>query len=166
MALLYIHNTAAQDVLTHGVNWFATSFTTDTRTAVIQSFTHLLTRVGNPAGNAVISLRATSGNDPTGSDLTSVTRAVNTIGTGQQNETFTLATPYIIQPFTKYAIVFRLSAGDGSNYVAWYRSTSDTFTGGNWSTSTNSGSSWTATSFDGDFRVDGYYLSGSTAYFM
>lgn len=166
MATLYVHNTAAQSVDTYGVNWFATSFTTDSRVAVVKSFTHLLTKIGAPTGNAIVSLRATSVNNPTGSDLTSVTRAVNTIGTGQQNETFTLATPYVLLPFTKYAIVFRLSAGDASNYVAWYRSTSDTFTGGNWSTSTNSGSSWTATSFDGDFRVDGYYQSGSTAYFM
>ena len=151
---LYIHNTAAQSVDCYGVNWFATSFTS-TSDARITDFVFLLTKLGAPSGNITIALKANSGGVPTGADLTSVSRTASTIGTGQQNETFTLATPYVIIPATVYHIVMSVPSGTVGNGVAWYRSTSDTFAGGNFSTSVNSGGAWSSTGYDGDFAVNG-----------
>jgi|GEM_PF-3032669 len=128
----------------YGVNWSMQSFT-----AVISETTASIKlkmlRVGSP-GTLTVSIKATDGNGlPTGGDLCSGTINANTFTTDAAGDWYeiTWGTAYALTSNTKYAIVCRATAGDGSNYVNWrYDGSSPSYTGGAYGTSTDSGSSW------------------------
>jgi hypothetical protein len=91
-----------------------------------------------------VRIRATSGNLPTGGDLTSGSRGslneVPTTGDGALLETS--VTQYLLNASTVYAVVANMN-GDGSHYLVWKCANTNPYGGGRYCWSTNSGSSWT-----------------------
>ena len=144
---LYERYTSGEDGGT-GANadiWEAQTFTIgNTGTDEEHTVTYVNLRVykeGSP-GTVTVSIRATAGGAPTGSDLCSVGQSVPY---GTNWVTFTFASPTLLSASTKYAIVTRAPDGDGSNYVSWREDrTSPTYTGGSSFESSDSGSSWSA----------------------
>jgi len=97
--------------------WIAQTFT--------PSISHSITSVklklsrNNTPGTITVSIRATSGDVPTGADLTSGTTNGDTLttdaGTGEWREI--TVTPFILVASTKYAIVMRAANDVPTNYA-------------------------------------------------
>jgi hypothetical protein len=129
----------------YGSTWVAQTFTPSVA-HTITSVKLKLFRVGSP-GTVTVSIRATSGGQPTGSNLCSGTTSGDTLTTSAPGEwrEITLGSGYGLSAGTTYAIVVRATSGDGSNYV-WWRvdGSSPTYGGGMYLLSSDSGSSWTS----------------------
>ena len=99
-------------------------------------------RQGSP-GTLTVSIRAVDGSGhPTGADLSSGTINGNTFDLyGPIEETITMSS-YELQPSTKYAIVIRALAGDGSNLVLCRYVGEGSYSGGNWEESSDAGVNW------------------------
>jgi len=127
----------------YGTTWVAQTFTPSVA-HTITSVKLKLFRVGSP-GTITVSIRATSGGQPTGSDLCSGITTGDTLTTSALGEwrEITLGSGYGLSAGTTYAIVVRATSGNSSNYV-WWRvdSSSPTYGGGMYLLSSNSGSSW------------------------
>jgi len=129
----------------YGSNWAAQTFTPSIA-HTITSVKLKLFRSGAP-GTVTVSIRATSGGQPTSSDLCSGTTSGDTLTTSAPGawREITLGSGYGLSAGTTYAIVVRATSGDSSNYVWWRVDTSPTYYGGGmWVWSTNSGSSWSS----------------------
>jgi len=102
-------------------------------------------RVGSPS-TMTVSLRATSGGEPTGADLAVGTidgDTFTTLTTGEWKE-ITFTTSYELKSGTTYALVARCAGASSSNSVRWRCDyTSPTYTRGSVVTSTNTGAAWT-----------------------
>jgi hypothetical protein len=121
-----------------------------------------LYRVGSP-GTVTVSIRATAGGLPTGSDLTSGTTAGNSLSTSYPaDNTYTeiSVTPYqIASPGQLLEVIVRATSGDASNYVNWCKASGSPYV---WSTaqySSDSGANWSATTGDMAFAI----MGGDTA---
>ncbi len=127
----------------YGANWYSQTFTTD----VIQTMVGVMIKVrrfGNPQGNITVSLKATDGSGhPTGADLASVSESAGNVTNGTLSEWRTYNFNYAASPNTKYAVVVRVPSGDSGNYIEWEFG-GDSIPNGNFESSTNSGSSWSA----------------------
>lgn len=144
-------NTSATSQDTYGVNWYAQTFDTKALLTVIKSVKIYIQKVGSPTGNCTVSIRATSAGLPTGSDLATINVATSGITSGWVE--FVLPTPLVVSANTVYALIMNVTAGNASNYITWYRSTSGVYADGSYISSANSGSSWTAnTTYD--FAID------------
>jgi len=143
---LYISGDDTHTDLQSGTSWKAQTFTP----SIAHSITSVklkLFRVGSP-GTITVSIRATDGSGhPTGDDLTSGTTDGDTLTTNNAGEWREVTlTSYTLSAGTKYAIVIRALSADASNYFACREHiNSPTYTGGNREYSTDSGSSWSAT---------------------
>lgn len=146
-----------------GTAWDTQTFTPATSHTIVSVKLFLL-RTGSP-GTITVSIRATDGaGKPTGADLCSGTTDGDTLDTSTPEwREVTLGSGTALTASTKYAIVARATSGDASNYVHWRIDSSPSYTGGNHADSADSGSSWTATSYDALFEEwgggDGYYYS-------
>ncbi len=101
-----------------GVNWLAESFTPGSTFAVESIDLTLGLDTGDPIGQMLIGIRATSGGDPIGDDLAAgFQEAERWIGGGAV--TVFLDTPTILTSGTVYAIVIRHIGGDVSNHHNW-----------------------------------------------
>lgn len=128
----------------YGAFWRAQTFTPVTA-HLITSVKLFLYRVGSP-GVLTISIRATSGGKPTGSDIGGVTGTTNgnslTISTaGEWREIF-LSSGISLDASTKYAIVVRSAGANSSNTVVWKVNATGGYTGGDKVDSSDSGDSW------------------------
>jgi len=143
--------------LVYGTIWDAQTFTIGSVGVNcghnITSVKLLIARVGSP-GTITVSIRATSGGLPTGSDLTSGSINGNTLSTSATWVEIPL-TSYELSKSTAYAIVVRATSGDASNYVSWTRSSSSTYAGGQMCESSDSGASFTGSS-SYDFAFEEY----------
>lgn len=102
--------------------------------------------------NLTMSIRATSGDLPTGPDLASGTIAgFSTNAGGYFKATFT--TPLSITSGTTYAIVIRANSNPSAGTYAYVDSDGSPYPGGRRVTSSNSGSSWTGQATDLGFHV-------------
>lgn len=129
----------------YGSNWAAQTFTPSVA-HTITSVKLKLFRSGAP-GTVTVSIRATSGGQPTGSDLCSGTTSGDTLTTSAPGawREITLGSGYGLSAGTTYAIVVRATSGAWGNHVLWRADTSPTYYGGGmWVWSTNSGSSWSS----------------------
>ena len=127
----------------YGTRWAAQTFTPSVA-HTITSVKLKLFRVGAP-GTVTVSIRATSGGQPTGSDLCSGTTSGDTLTTSTLGEwrEITLGSGYGLSAGTTYAIVIRAISGDGSNSLSWrVDGSSPTYGGGMNLYSIDSGSSW------------------------
>ena len=110
-----------------------------------------LYREGYP-GTMTVSIRATNGSIPVGSDLCSGMTNANTLPTWPTIEwrEILFSSGYSLSAGIKYAIVARVPDGNISNRVYWREVlSSPTYTGGNYVNSLNGGSSWSGlTSID------------------
>ena len=129
----------------YGSNWAAQTFTPSVAHTITSVKLKLL-RSGAP-GTVTVSIRATSGGQPTGSDLCSGTTTGDTLTTSAPGEwrEITLGSGYGLSAGKTYAIVVRATSGDGSNYL-WWRvdGSSPTYGGGMYLLSFDSGLSWTS----------------------
>lgn len=128
-----------------GVNWDAQTFT--------PAATHTVTKVylklekeGSP-GIVTVSIRATSAGKPTGSDLASGTRDLDSLNplSGGSWYDFDLGAGTALTASTVYAIVVRSAGADTDNDAQWRADiTSPSYAGGSIVTSGDSGSTWNA----------------------
>ena len=122
----------------------------------------------------VVSIRATSGGMPTGSDLASASVAISDYSGLQGYYSANFANPPSVSSGTQYAIIIRASAAYGTSGKNLGFSDSATgatvgnnvYAGGQLIRSTNSGSSWVAEpsytpTADGGFKT---YIGGSSGY--
>lgn len=131
----------------YGVNWFAQTFTT-TSTHTATQIKLKLYRTGTP-GTVTVSIRDTDGSShPVNEDLASGTIDGDTCtaDTGGDWYTFDLTPELSLADATKYAIVLRAVAGDGSNSIHWLDNSTGSLSNGNYESSTDSGSNWSASS--------------------
>jgi len=136
--------------------WIAQTFTVDARHTVT-SVKLKLYKKGNP-GTVTVSIRATDGTHPTGSDLTVGTTDGNTLPTASPYEWRQITlTSYALSANTKYAIVVRAPGGDGSTtWVRWVYDYYDSlYAGGNYEWSQESGDYWSSAGYDFMFEVWG-----------
>jgi hypothetical protein len=126
-----------------GTIWCAQTFNVTTP-HYINYVKLLVYRIGSP-GTVTVSIRATdmTGNI-TGADLTSGTTNGNNLSTISPFTWRKIAvSPYYLAARTRYAIVVRATAGDGSNELCWRDdTTSPTYTGGSFMVSATSGVTW------------------------
>lgn len=142
-----------------GTRWEAQTFTA-TSNHQISSVKIRAYKVNSP-GTLTVSIRATSGGVPTGSDL-------STAGTFDTSSGFptsdpggwvqiNLGSPCSVTNGLKYAIVCRVS-GSGSNSVRWIKINYNPYNAGTRFWSTNSGSSWSSETIgsatDGDMLFE------------
>jgi hypothetical protein len=121
-----------------GVNWVAQTFTTPAEFRV-SSTTVWMTKIGAPAGNITVSIRATAAGVPTGPDLVSTSLVANDV-TGAVifnfDEVETLANA------TVYAIVVRVPDGTAANRQDISVENTNPYASGQEATSGDSGSTW------------------------
>ena len=103
-----------------------------------------------------LSIRATSGDLPTGPDLATGTIAGFSTGAGGYLGV-TFAPPIDITSGTKYAVVVRANSNPSAGTYAYVISDGSPYSDGRWVTSSNSGSSWNGESNDLGFHI---YVSG------
>jgi hypothetical protein len=150
----------------YGTTWVAQTFTPSVA-HTITSVKLKLFRSGSP-GIITVSIRATSGGQPTGGDLCSGATTGNTLTASAPGEwrDITLGSGYGLSASTTYAILVRATGGDASNYL-WWRvdGSSPTYGGGMYLLSFNSGSSWTSgSSYDLMFEEWGISTVGWETY--
>lgn len=150
--------------------WYYQTFTIGT---VGSNISHYITSVilyvarggSSPSGNITVSIRATSGGKPTGSDLTSCNVSASSLSTSSSEYEFIFDTPnYKLSAGTQYAIIIRHPTGSyPSNFVYASYATSDTYAGGTSGSTSDSGSTWTIiTTQDAYFKEYGYSNTAPT----
>lgn len=146
-------------------NWLAQTWTANSSYS-LTSEKVLLRRVGTIT-NAVLSVRATSAGSPIGSDLVSSTVDVSgiTTATAGQWVEFSFSTPLSVNSGTVYAIILRITTGDGSNYLRWLTDINYGYSGGTYLHSSDSGATWTSGNLDMNFENYGEFSRsmGSTS---
>lgn len=128
-----------------GANWKAQTFTPAV-SHIIKSVSLKIYKVGSP-GTLTVSIRGVDGDGfPTGSDLVSGTLNADNITTSTNGDFYEISfsTAPLLTASTKYAIVGRCTGGDASNRVQWKIDTASgsLYSGGQYCSSTDSGSSW------------------------
>lgn len=110
----------------------------------ITAFKIYLAKTGSPTGSITMNLYAENGSDrKTGSSLGSATVTYASIATGPGLITFTLGTPFVATPGTKYVIEFDPGSGvSGSAFCNFYATVNSVITG-TIANSSNSGSTYT-----------------------
>lgn len=144
------------------VVWGAQSFT--------PSITHILTKVsifcykvvsGGEVGDLTIGIYLTDEDGyPTGSVLCSGSISGDSItsDSGGEWKEVTLNTPYILEATVQYAIVIDARSGSATAKIVWKVDSVGSYVNGVFSTSADSGSSWTGSpgeEYDGTFKEYG-----------
>jgi hypothetical protein len=136
-----------------GVNWYAQTFTPYFDSTSI-NVTLVLGKVGAPAGNVTVSLRATDGaGDPTGGDLVFNDILCATVVGASGWYNFPLA--YNMVEDTTYAIVVRAPAANIGNHITWWQWVADVEPSGQRSASGDSGVTWAPLAGDFGYRIEG-----------
>jgi hypothetical protein len=137
--------------------WYAETFTVGSESHTVVSVKLLLIRVGSPSGNFIVGITETDANGhPKPTYLTSKTVSASSIPTTKGWVEFVMDSEITLNANTKYAIMCKCPDGDPSNYIAWYRSTSDIYSGGWFTYTYDGGSTWSdMTTYDGQFEVWG-----------
>jgi hypothetical protein len=112
--------------------------------------------------NITVSIRATSGDLPTGSDLATATIPGFSSGSGGFF-TATFGTPATLTAGTKYAIVVRAVSNPSAGTYAYVKSSGSPYAGGRRSTSSTSGASWAVASPSTDIGFRTYMKAGFAA---
>lgn len=144
MAVEYENYTdASSDDSFNGTKWEGQTFTPSV-THTISYVVLKMYKVNSPTHNITVSIRATSSDLPTGSDLCSATINASTLTTNSSgaNYTFTFGTNPKLSAGTKYAICVNDSGDSSPNASVIFFNTSGSYSGGDMVRSTNSGSTW------------------------
>jgi len=119
--------------------------------------------------NLIVSIRATAGNVPTGSDLAAATISGFNSGSGGYFSA-NFSTPATLTAGTKYAVIIRAAADPSTGTYAYTCScsspNSNPYSGGQRVTSSNSGSTWSADNTAGgrDLGFIAYMKTGFSSY--
>ena len=146
-ALYEFQNDTSSPSYCFGVNWDAQTFTPSV-THTLKAISLNVGRVGVP-GNVVVSIKATSGGEPTGDDLATSTVSGNpwplsvTPAWLAEWVVFNMVPNIELESSTQYAIVIRNTGGDTSNRIVYKFDATGAYTGGARFDSVNSGVSWT-----------------------
>ena len=145
MALKDYYNTNDDNQAAFGnsaATWHAQTFLT-TSAYTVASVKIKVFRNGGHTGTMTLSIRATSGSDPTGADLTSGTLNIADISeTSAPGGWYEISvTPYTLSNATTYAIVVR---DDTSDNTYWRVDSGNGYANGEIRVSSDSGSSWGA----------------------
>ncbi len=135
-----------------GDSWKAQSFTTGAAHIVTSVKIKIFQSLGNP-GTVTVSIRATAGNLPTGTDLTSGTTDGDTLGASPGVYREIDLAPYLLEAATEYAIVVRVLDGDAANYLGWRIDSSTGYAGGRASQG-GSGGGWALYPVANDFMFE------------
>jgi hypothetical protein len=129
----------------YGANWRAQTFQALEAHTIYSVKLILVRKIGSP-GDAIVGIRD---GGPTGPEVALSSYNVNGLPVNVQTliEFVLSANPVIIVGQT-YAIVLRLPGGTGSKYCTVLRKDANPYPRGSYQVSSNSGASWTATSFD------------------
>lgn len=144
---------SSTNVAVYDVNWYGQTFTPPTGQTNVANIILNLTKTGTPTGTYTLEIRATSGGVPTGAALATATLAVGSMASGDNTFVFT---PYTVTPGTVYAMVFYNAAATVANHYKWNYATTNPYSGGQWCSSVDSGSSW-AGNASNDFRFTTQY---------
>jgi hypothetical protein len=137
----------------NNTNWVAQTFVTSAYAKYITSVDFY--QNDSDSGTWTVSIRAVSGDAPTGTDLVSGTVSGGSAG----GKTVTFASPLAVSPSTAYAIVARTG---GTTLLDFARSSSNPYANGRLLTSADSGANWSGTSYDAYLVVKERYIeSGS-----
>jgi hypothetical protein len=132
----------------YGANWLSQSFTPATTHYVTSVWVKLKRTGACTSKNISAMLYATSSHLPTGSALVTgslVVGATDLIDTSDVWYGIPITTPYSVTASTEYAIVLKFPDGDGTHKYTVRTNSAGAYAGGQFGTSSNSGSSWTAT---------------------
>jgi hypothetical protein len=144
-------------------NWTGQTF--------IPAVTGLLVRVDIPlfcngctgtTPNLTLSVRATSGGLPTGSDLASATIPGFSNGSATTNLSVIFGSPATLTSGTQYALILRPTANPSVGGYFWIRSSPSTYANGSRVTSADSGATWAADTTR-DFNFQAYMQTGFKA---
>jgi hypothetical protein len=145
--------------------WGAQTFTTrasETGAITTPSVTISLRQLGGATGTLAVSIRATSGGQPTGADLaTAATKDIASIAGSFTDYTFSF-TPIALSANTTYAIVVRATS-IAVQSVEIQRGSSS-YSGGTSFSSSNSGSSWSDNSHDWKFTTSINFTTAGSVY--
>lgn len=156
-------STGAGDTSIHcyGVNWYAQTFTASNS---YHDYSVIIDLLRSGAGNYTftVSLRLVDVNGkPTGADL--ITKSMTSVPTSWTWQEFVHTVGYDFTSGVKYCWVCRYTAGNSTNYVAWYKRSANPYSGGTGVSSTDSGVTWTVQSgYDLDFENWGYFVDPPT----
>ncbi|MDP4279334.1 MAG: choice-of-anchor R domain-containing protein [Dehalococcoides mccartyi] len=139
----------------YSANWYGQTFIPISDTYV-NNITLWCQKILSPSGNFNISIYATSGGVPTGAPLAVGAISASTISTTAGAQTFYLNNSVKLNSGITYALAFSCPSGDASNYIKVWSKNSDAYTSGTKCSSSDSGTSWTAGSFDYYFVLSGY----------
>jgi hypothetical protein len=144
----------------YSARWVCQSIT-PTETFVCESMTLFLSRQGTPTGTLYYEIYAADGSgNPTGVALASKVAdyasqwgfATATYWVRAPCRVF-FDTPVTLNAETQYVLLARMTGGDSTNCIGIWRQASGDYAGGNFKTSTNSGGSWTQTTYDMQFDL-------------
>ncbi|MEP6485231.1 MAG: carboxypeptidase regulatory-like domain-containing protein [Rudaea sp.] len=161
-------NLSGSGVVLNVTTWGGQTFTAATTGQLVKADINLFcSSCTGTAPNLTLSVRATSGNLPTGADIASATLTGNNSGASSYF-TGTFATPPVLTAGTVYALVVRPITNPSAGTYAVTRSATNVYSGGQRVSSTDSGTTWTAPltagqTTDAGFRTymkTGFALSG------
>ena len=153
----YIESLADQYQTIVGIGWAAQTFTPSI-SHDIRKVSLYLFKLGTPSA-ITVSIRDTSGDQPTGIDKAVGTIDVGDIPTGISNADWvdcTFASAYSLVAGTKYAIILRCTGTSGVHQIYWSHKVVGGYAGGNKDFSINSGSTWLGTTPNQDHHFKEY----------
>lgn len=141
-------------------NWEGQTFLVDATADTAYGAQLYCYKLGAPASNYTVAIRATAAGLPTGADLATGTLTIADISVSNQYDkgawyTVTFGTPLALTAATTYALIV-YSAGNSAGVALQWTSddSAPSFSGGSRVSSANSGSTWTAdTAKDFHFRI-------------
>ncbi|PKH45956.1 hypothetical protein KKB3_00775, partial [Dehalococcoides mccartyi] len=139
----------------YGANWYGQTFI-PISDIYVNSITLWCQKIIAPGGNFNVYIYAVSGGVPTGTALATGSISASTISGTAGAQTFYLSQSAKLSSGTSYALAFSCPTGDASNYIKVWSKNADVYTNGTKCSSTNSGVTWSAGSFDYYFVLGGY----------
>lgn len=144
----------------YGSSYRAQTFVATNLLSISKVTISIRTSSGGLSGNITLGIYATSAGLPTGAALATQTVAMSSLATNTDYMAleFTLISALDVTPGDTYAVVLSHAEGASANDAfVWRYLATGTYSGGSRITSSNSGSSWTATTGDYAFQIDGAY---------
>ncbi|AAW39820.1 hypothetical protein [Dehalococcoides mccartyi] len=139
----------------YGANWYGQTFI-PISDIYVNSITLWCQKILAPSGNFNVYIYAVSGGVPTGTALATGSISASTISGSAGAQTFYLSQSAKLSSGTSYALAFSCPTGDASNYIKVWSENSDAYASGTKCSSSDSGVTWSADSYDYYFVVGGY----------
>ncbi|MBF4482335.1 hypothetical protein [Dehalococcoides mccartyi] len=139
----------------YGTSWYGQTFT-PVSDIYVNSIALWCQKILSPSGNFNVYIYAVSGGVPTGTALATGSISASTISGTAGAQTFYLSQSTKLSSGTSYALAVSCPTGDASNYIKVWSKNSDAYASGTKCSSSDSGITWSAGSYDYYFVVGGY----------